>query len=81
MMKIKVTYYGQFRDITGLKEEEIEAKDGVTVVELRDQVRDKYAKIAAKEEVLVAINNSFTSLETVVKKDDKVAFFPPVSGG
>ncbi|MBT3283493.1 molybdopterin converting factor subunit 1 [Candidatus Bathyarchaeota archaeon] len=80
-MKIKVTYYGQFRDITGLKEEEIEAKDGVTVVELRDQVRDKYAKIAAKEEVLVAINNSFTSLETVVKKDDKVAFFPPVSGG
>ncbi|MBC8462825.1 molybdopterin converting factor subunit 1 [Candidatus Bathyarchaeota archaeon] len=80
-MKIKVTYFGQFRDITGVKEEEIEAKDGVTVVELRDQVRNKYAGIAAKEEVLVAINNSFALLETVVKKDDQVAFFPPVSGG
>ena len=80
-MRIKVTYYGQFRDITGLNEEEIEAKDGVTVVELRDQVREKYPRIVAKREILVAINNSFTSLETVIKQDDKVAFFPPVSGG
>jgi len=40
-VRIKVTYYGQFRDITGLNEEEIEAKVGVTVVELRDQVREK----------------------------------------
>jgi len=80
-MKIKITYYGQFRDITGLKEEEIEAKDGITVVELRDQVREKYPRIAAKDEVLVAINNSFAPLETVVKKDDQVVFFPPVSGG
>jgi molybdopterin synthase sulfur carrier subunit len=80
-LRIKVTYYGQFRDITGLKEETLEAKDGVTVVELRDQVREKYPRIADKREILVAINNSFTPLETVVKQDDKVAFFPPVSGG
>ena len=80
-MRIKVTYYGQFRDITGLNEEEMETKDGVTVVELRDQVREKYPRIAEKREVLVAINNSFVPLETVVKQDDKVAFFPPVSGG
>jgi molybdopterin synthase sulfur carrier subunit len=80
-MKIKITYYGQFRDITGLKEEEIETKDGITVIELRDQVREKYPRIAAKDEVLVAVNNSFAPLETVVKKDDQVAFFPPVSGG
>ena len=80
-MRIKVTYYGQFRDITGLNEEEIEAKDGVTVVELRDQVREKYPRIAEKREILVAINNSFAPLETGVKQDDEVAFFPPVSGG
>jgi len=80
-VRIKVTYYGQFRDITGLNEEEIEVKVGVTVVELRDQVREKYPRIAEKREILVAINNSFAPLETVVKQDDKVAFFPPVSGG
>jgi molybdopterin synthase sulfur carrier subunit len=80
-LRIKVTYYGQFRDITGLKEETLEAKDRITVVELRDQVREKYPRIAEKREVLVAINNSFAPLETVIKEEDKVAFFPPVSGG
>jgi len=80
-VRIKVTYYGQFRDITGLREEEVETKIGVTVAELRDQVKEKYPRIAEKREILVAINNSFASLETVIRQDDKVAFFPPVSGG
>ncbi len=80
-MRVKIRYFGQFKDITGLTEEEIETQDGVTVIELRDQVREKYPRIAAKREVLVAVNSTFTSLETVIKPEDKVAFFPPVSGG
>ena len=80
-MRIKIRYFGQFRDITGLTEEEIETKDGVTVVELRDQVKDKYPRIAAKREVLVAVNSSFAQLDTVINPEDKVGFFPPVSGG
>ena len=80
-MRIKIRYFGQFRDITGLTEEEIETRDGVTVVELRDQVREKYPRIAAKREVLVAVNNSFAPLDTVINPEDNVAFFPPVSGG
>ena len=80
-MRIKIRYFGQFRDITGLTEEEIETKEGVMVIELRDQIREKYPKIAAKREVLVAVNSTFTSLDTVINPEDKVAFFPPVSGG
>ena len=80
-MRIKIRYFGQFRDITGLTEEEIETKDGVTIVELRDQIREKYPRIAAKREVLVAVNSSFAPLDTVINPEDKVEFFPPVSGG
>lgn len=80
-MKIKIRYFGQFRDITGKTEEEIETKEGVTVVQLRDQIRAKYPKIAEKREVLVAVNSTFTALDIVIKPEDKVAFFPPVSGG
>ncbi len=36
-MRINVRYFGQFRDITGLTEEEIETKDGITVIELRQR--------------------------------------------
>lgn len=80
-MKIKIRYFGQFRDITGKTEEELEVKNGITVEELRDLVRGIYPKIAAKREVLVALNSTFTALDVVIKQEDKVAFFPPVSGG
>ena len=80
-MKINIRYFGQFRDITGKTDEELDVKDGVTVEELREIVRAKYPKIAAKREVLVALNNTFTALDIVIKQEDKVAFFPPVSGG
>lgn len=80
-MKIKIRYFGQFRDFTGKNEEIIDAKDGITVKEIREQIRDRYSKIAAKNEVLVAVNGSFGSLEQVIMETDEVAFFPPVSGG
>ncbi len=80
-MRIKVRYFGQFRDITGLVEELLETGDDVTVKELREQVRARYPRIRDKREVLVAVNNSFVSLDTVITPCDDVAFFPPVSGG
>ena len=49
--------------------------------EIREQIRDRFPKIAAKNEVLVAVNGSFGSLDQVILETDEVAFFPPVSGG
>ena len=80
-MKVKVHYLGQFRDFTGKREEELDVKNGITVEGIREQVRSIYSKIAAKEEVLVAVNGSFGSLDQVIHEGDEVAFFPPVSGG
>ncbi|MCW4050453.1 MAG: molybdopterin converting factor subunit 1 [Candidatus Bathyarchaeota archaeon] len=80
-MKIKVKYYASFRDMTGKNEEVLEVKDGITVKGIRDHVRGIYEKIAQKEQVLVAVNGTFTQLDEVIKEGDDVAFFPPVSGG
>ena len=80
-MKVKIRYFGQFRDFTGKREEVIETKKGITVREIREQIQDMYPKIGAKNEVLVAINGSFGSLNQVILETDEVAFFPPVSGG
>lgn len=81
MLKVNVRYFGQFRDFTGKRDEVLEVEVGITVEEIREHVRGIYAKIAAKEEVLVAVNGSFGSLDQVIKEWDEVAFFPPVSGG
>jgi molybdopterin synthase sulfur carrier subunit len=80
-MKVKIRYFGQFRDLAGKQEEFLETKNGITVKELREQIREIYPKIAAKNEVLVAVNGSFGTLDQVISETDEVAFFPPVSGG
>lgn len=80
-MKIKVKYFASFRDMTGKHEESMDVEEGVTVKKLREQVREKYPKIGDREQVLVAVNGVFTSLDKEISEGDEVAFFPPVSGG
>jgi len=80
-VRVRVRYYASFRDMTGKTEEWLEAPEGVTVQGIRDHVRGLYEKIARKDQVLVAVNGSFTSLDRVIMEGDDVAFFPPVSGG
>jgi molybdopterin synthase sulfur carrier subunit len=80
-MKVKIQYFGQFRDFTGKREETLDVDDRITVEGIREHVRGIYPKMAAKEEVLVAVNGSFGSLDQVIVETDEVAFFPPVSGG
>ena len=80
-MKISVKYFASFRDMTGRRDETLEVPDGVTVEGLREHVKGLYEKMAAKDQVLVAVNGVFVPLETAVREGDEVAFFPPVSGG
>ena len=80
-MRIKIRYFGQFRDITSKHEEYITVKEGITVSEIREHIKNIYPKIAAKSEILVAVNGNFGSLDQVIEEKDEVAFFPPVSGG
>jgi molybdopterin synthase sulfur carrier subunit len=80
-VKVKVRYFGQFRDLTEKTNEVLEVKDGITVEEIRDFVRELYSRMASKEEIIVAVNGTFVPLKQVIKENDDVAFFPPVSGG
>jgi len=80
-LRIYVKYFASFRDITGRREEVMEVPDGVTVEGLREHVKGLYERMAGRDQVLVAVNGVFASLETVVEEGDEVAFFPPVSGG
>jgi len=80
-VRVRVRYYASFRDMTGKSEEWLEVPEGTTVQGIREHVRGLYEKIAKKDQVLVALNGSFTSLDRLIEEGDDVAFFPPVSGG
>jgi molybdopterin synthase sulfur carrier subunit len=80
-VRVRVRYFASFRDVTGKVEEWMDVPEGITVQGIREHVRGLYERIASKEQVLVAVNGSFTALDRVIKEGDDVAFFPPVSGG
>jgi molybdopterin synthase sulfur carrier subunit len=81
LVRVQVKYFASFRDMTGKMEESLEVPEGITVEGLREHVKVLYAKMAGREQVLVAVNGVFVPLETAVSEGDDVAFFPPVSGG
>ncbi|MCP8305116.1 MAG: MoaD/ThiS family protein [archaeon] len=92
-MKIKVKFFGVFRELFGGREREIELENGFYVrdlldllcdsYELREKVFDKSGRL--KDYVTILKNRSYTqSLKgvwTELEEGDVVAILPPVTGG
>lgn len=76
-MTINVRFFASLREQLGVDRAEITA-DGV------NDVRDVWQAVSRQpldEEMLVAINRNYASLDQTVADGDEVAFFPPVTGG
>ncbi len=77
----KVLLFGWFAEKAGWAERNIDA-DGLE--QLRQLVGECHPDIAASlasGKGRAALNHSLVSGDMVIKADDEVAFFPPVSGG
>ncbi len=93
MVKVKVEYYGIFRDLVGdLKEETIDipSKNGVKLKDLIDylaQIHDSKIKEYISEgfgedlKALILVNGSYANLESEIRDGDVVSILPPASGG
>jgi len=81
-MSIHILYFATFRDLTGLREEQIFLQNGSTVAELKTHLIELHPAIEkGLPTAVVAINREFAFDEGVLKDGDEVAIFPPVSGG
>jgi molybdopterin converting factor subunit 1 len=78
-MKITVLYFAHVRDITGTMVETIEIGSG-GMDELRENVFTRYPSLRNIANMLISVNDEYYS-GMPLKDGDKVAFFPPVSGG
>lgn len=79
-MKVHVKYYAAIRDIVGISSEDIDIHEGTQLGPLVKMIKEKHQKI--KELVLlVAVNEKYSKLERILVEGDRVALFPPVSGG
>ncbi len=76
-MTINVRFFASLRERLGLERTEIQP-DGISDVR---SVWQAVSDLPLDEELLVAVNRNYASLEQTVEDGDEVAFFPPVTGG
>jgi molybdopterin synthase sulfur carrier subunit len=80
-MKISLRYFASIRDLVGTGGEEITIPPGSTVEGLLETLKGLHGPLMDVERILVAVNGAYIDPGTVLEGGDKVALFPPVSGG
>ena len=80
--KIHLVFFASMRDFFNQSELYLEITEGTTIKELQDLLFDKFGKNKKWDKpILYAVNESYATLETVLKDGDEVVFMPFVSGG
>jgi MoaE-MoaD fusion protein len=81
-MRVRVLFFGQLRDITGVTSEDAELSEGARVEDLFERYGRKFPKLAEfRTSIAASVNQEYAGWRAPLTADDEVAFLPPVSGG
>ena len=81
-MRIKVTFYSYFKELTGCSEVDQELPDRCTLRELISRLEVQFPKLVSmRKSTLIAVGLEYRSAEYQLKERDEVSLFPPVQGG
>ena len=81
-----IKYFSWIREHVGTSEEEVILPEGVcTIDDLINYLinsNEKYKSAFLKKNLIkIAVNKSYSSMNTKIYNKDEIAFFPPVTGG
>lgn len=77
-MTVKVLYFASLRELLGQAATEVVLESPISVASLWSQLNPN---VERPEACLVAVNQEYADLQTLVKNGDEVAYFPQVTGG
>ena len=81
-MRVHVSFYSYFKDLTGTAQVTLEIRDGATLGELYQQLIASHPKLAPMEKsTLMAVGVEYQPRDHVLRAGDTVSLFPPVQGG
>ena len=81
-MKIPVTFYSYFKDLTGTPETILEVPDSSTLAELMVQVFEQFPKMKEMDRsTLIAVGVEYQDRTYSLRQGDEGSLFPPVQGG
>ncbi len=82
MIKIHLILFASFSDYLGVRQIDLDIKEGGTIKELQDLLFSKLSPAKSwNKPLLYAVNQAFATLDTKLKENDEVVFMPFVSGG
>jgi MoaE-MoaD fusion protein len=82
LMRVRVLFFGQLREITGFAEDYAELSDGARIEDLYERYGRRFPRLLEfRPSVAASINQEYSTFRAQLATDDEVAFLPPVSGG
>jgi molybdopterin converting factor subunit 1 len=79
---VNALFFAAYRDLVGTAELVVEVRDGATVADLVETLRERGRPFdALPAEPAVAINLTYAFPSESLAPGDEVAFIPPVAGG
>jgi len=77
-MTITVHYFASLKETLGRSDDQLSITDAITVRQVWQLANPE---LPLPPNLLAAVNMEYVELDHLVADDDKVAFFPPVTGG
>ena len=78
---IHIHYFASHADEANCHEEKVVIPHAMSLIELYEQLHQKYHFSRAPSELKVAINDYFAKWSDAIKDGDSVVFITPVAGG
>lgn len=81
-MKITVKYFGSVKDDAGTEQEDLHLDEVTSVSEVILRLKETHSGLSRRKgQILFALNQNYSSEDSIVKEGDELALFPVVSGG
>jgi molybdopterin converting factor subunit 1 len=82
LMRVRVLFFGQLREITGLQQDDAELSEGARLEDLFARYGEQFPKLLEfRASVAASLNQEYAPWRAPLSQNDEVAFLPPVSGG
>lgn len=79
---MKIISFGITKDITGSMIMDFNAGvEKLSIADFKEKLFNKYPELRKLKTLSFAINNNYTTNDTIVCNEDEIALIPPVSGG
>ena len=81
-MRITVSFYSYFKDLTGCAQATEDLPEGSSLADLLSCLAARFPKLdAMRQSTLMAVGVDYQDRSYVLKAGDEVSLFPPVQGG